>query len=451
MQMPASYETEMALLGNMMVDSASAAFALQSGLSEQDFHLPAHQLIFNCILKLHQASHVVDSSIVIDTLREMNQLNNVGGNEYIYRCCDCAVSSYNTQSYIDVLKEKRQVRSLITACQKIIDEGMGATVDVTNFLSQSEENILAVTRNRKSGEFQSSTTVVNQVIEKISAMSDNRSNITGVKCLYNDIDRTLHGFQRGDLIILAARPSMGKTAVAVDIAANMALNHSKVAFFSLEMPSAQLMQRILAYKSNVANDHLRNGFLNNQEWNSLSEAAANLKDCELYFDDSAAITVAEIAVKCRKLRNDVGLDCIMIDYIQLIRGNGRFSDNRQQEVSDISRNLKALARELNVPIIALSQLSRGVESREDKRPMMSDLRESGALEQDADVIMLLYRDAYYNKEAKEAAQANGGNEVIEVNIAKHRNGATRTISLAFNGNVSGVYNLENGGGMGNEA
>ena len=446
MQIPASYETEMALLGNMMVDVQSATFALQSGLNESDFHLPANKTVFKAIQTIHGAHQVIDASLVIDTLREHNELNTIGGVDYVYRCCDCAISSTNTQSYIEILQEKRQLRALIETCQKISNDAMSGNVDdAAQFLSLSEEAVLGVTRNRKSGDFQSSTTVVNEVIEKISAMSENKSSITGIKSLYKDLDRTLHGFQRGDLIILAARPSMGKTAVAVDIAANMAMNGAKVAFFSLEMPAGQLMQRILSYKSSVPNDHIRNGYLNNQEWNALSEAAANLKNCALYFDDSPSITVAEMAVKCRKLRNDDGLDAIMVDYIQLIKGNGRYNDNRQQEVSDISRNLKALARELNVPIIALSQLSRNVEGREDKHPMMSDLRESGALEQDADVIMLLYREAYYNKEAKERAEANGGNEVIEINIAKHRNGATRRINLAFNGNVSGVYNLETNG------
>ena len=442
MEMPASYETEMALLGNMMVDSQVANFAVQSGLNDQDFYAQSNQTIFNCIYTLVNANKVIDSSIVIDSLREQNKLNQIGGVEYIYQCCDYSISSNNVQSYIDILKEKHQVRNLIQTCQKISETAMSGTVDVVSFLSQSEEDILNVTRNRKSGDFQTSTFVVNAVLDKISQMADNKSNITGVKCFYNDIDRITHGFQRGDLIILAARPSVGKSAVAVDIAANMALNGSKVAFFSLEMPSTQLMNRILSFKANVASDHLRNGYLNNQEWNALNEAAANVKEAPLYFDDTPGVTVSEIAVKCRKLRNDSGLDCILIDYIQLIKGNGRSGDNRQQEVSEISRNLKALARELNVPIIALSQLSRGVEARDDKRPMMSDLRESGAIEQDADVIMLLYRDAYYNKEAKEASIANGGNEIIEVNIAKHRNGATRTVKLAFNGNFSGVYNLE---------
>ncbi len=443
MEMPASYETEMALLGNMMVDGQVANFAVQSGLNDQDFHNPANATVFNCIYALVNANKQVDSSIVIDTLRDQNQLTTVGGIDYIYQCCDYSISSMNVQSYIDILKEKHQMRSLIQACDSIKQNAMSGAIDVASFLSQSEESILNVTRNRKSGEFQSSTFVVNAVLDKISQMADNKSNITGVKCFYNDIDRITHGFQRGDLIILAARPSVGKSAVAVDIAANMALNGSKVAFFSLEMPSTQLMNRILSFKSNVPSDHLRNGYLNGEEWNALHEAAANVKEAPLFFDDTPGVTVSEIAVKCRKLRNDHGLDCILIDYIQLIRGNGRAGDNRQQEVSEISRNLKALARELNVPIIALSQLSRGVEARDDKRPMMSDLRESGAIEQDADVIMLLYRDAYYNKEAKEASIANGGNEVIEVNIAKHRNGATRTVKLAFNGNFSGVYNLEN--------
>ena len=276
------------------------------------------------------------------------------------------------------------------------------------------------------------------MLKTIRAASQNSSEITGLKTGFNDFDRITHGLQCGDMIVLAARPSMGKTAVALNLAMNVALipqaQKGAIAIFSLEMGAEQLAMRLLSAKSHIQGDKLKTGRLTN-------EASAELKASNIYIDDMAGIKIPEIFSKCRRLQAEHGLNMVMIDYIQLISGpSDRTGVNRQQEVSDISRSLKALARELNVPVVALSQLSRSVEAREDKRPMLSDLRESGAIEQDADIVMMLYRESYYNEEAKEQARESG-TERLEINLAKHRNGATGRVYVAFEADTNALYNI----------
>ena len=302
-----------------------------------------------------------------------------------------------------------------------------------------------VSRNRKAGEFKNPNDVLNEVLKTIRAASENSSEITGLKTGFNDFDRITHGLQRGDMIVLAARPSMGKTAVALNLAMNVALipqaQKGAIAIFSLEMGAEQLAMRLLSAKSHIQGDKLKTGRLTNEEWNRINEASAELKASNIYIDDMAGIKIPEIFSKCRRLQAEHGLNMVMIDYIQLISGpSDRSSGNRQQEVSDISRSLKALARELRVPVVALSQLSRSVEAREDKRPMLSDLRESGAIEQDADIVMMLYRESYYNEEAKEQARESG-TERLEINLAKHRNGATGRVYVAFEADTNALYNI----------
>jgi replicative DNA helicase len=285
---------------------------------------------------------------------------------------------------------------------------------------------------------------MNSVLDEIQKMADNKSDITGYKTGFFDIDHTLHGLQKGDLIIVAARPSMGKTSVSLNLAMNVAAYQPEqaVAIFSLEMAAEQLAMRLLSAKSRIEGDKLKTGRLSNDDWNRVNEAAGELKASNIFIDDTPGIKVPEIFSKCRRLQNEHGLSLILIDYIQLITGSGRQGESRQQEVSEISRSLKALARELKVPVIALSQLSRSVEARENKHPMLSDLRESGAIEQDADIVMLLFRESYYDEKIKEEADRNG-NERLEINIAKHRNGATRKVFLAFEGPTNALYNIAN--------
>jgi replicative DNA helicase len=302
-------------------------------------------------------------------------------------------------------------------------------------MDDAERQILNVTRTRRTSDFKDTKETVSSVMDNITRMSEQKSNITGIKTSFKALDNTTNGLQKGDLIILAARPSMGKTAFAINLAIQVARhNHLPVAIFSLEMPAEQLITRMLSATSLVEGNKLRSGYLNNNEWNMLNEAAGELRNLPVYIDDTPSIKVGEIFSKCRKLSSEKGLGMIVIDYIQLISA-AKSSENRQQEVSEISRNLKALAREMKVPVIALSQLSRLVERREDKRPILSDLRESGALEQDADLVWFLYRDDYYQKEKTEGTQ-----EKVEVDIAKHRNGPTRKIELAFDRNINAFYN-----------
>lgn len=441
-QMPNSLEAEQALLGTLMVYQNSITIVSDEGLADSDFYLEAHRKIFAAIFDLHAEGKPVDMTTVSTRLNDMNRLSQVGGVDYLMQLSDAAVTSANTKTYVEIIQNKAFIRNLIEASQGIAEEGLDGQVDIDDYLDNAEKKILSVTRNRRTSDFRSGSEVISTVIENIQKMADNHSPITGIGTGFKDLDRLTHGFQAGDLIILAARPSMGKTAFALNLGMNMAQIDTKrsVAIFSLEMPAEQLISRILSAKSLVLGDHLKTGYLSSGEWNQLSEAVTELKSTKIFIDDTPGVRVSEIFSKCRKLQAEHGLSCILIDYIQLISGNGKSGDNRQQEVSEISRNLKALARELKVPVIALSQLSRGVEQRTDKRPMMSDLRESGALEQDADMIILLYRESYYDDAKKEEAIKNGI-ETVEVDVAKHRNGATRRLDVAFKADINAFYNV----------
>ena len=437
-QMPSSVDAEQALLGSFLIYPSSVRIASEEGLRSDEFFLEAHRKIYNVIEALSNEGKPVDAASVASRLSDLGQLSSVGGLEYIMQLADSSVTSASSKYYIELIQSKALLRALIETAQSIAEDGMQNQTELETVMDEAEKRILDVTRRRKTGDFKSSSEVVNTVIENIHKMSTQKSGVTGVATGYRDLDNTTNGFQRGDLIILAARPSMGKTAFALNVAMQIAqLNHQAAAIFSLEMPAEQLISRMLSAKSRVPGGQLRTGFLNNNEWNQLNEAAADLKATKIFIDDSPNIRVSEIYSKCRKLQSEHGLAVILIDYIQLITGSGRSGDNRQQEVSEISRGLKGLARELQVPVIALSQLSRLVERREDKRPMLSDLRESGALEQDADIVMFLYRDEYYQREKSEE-----GTEKTEINIAKHRNGPTRTIELAFERNINAFYNYE---------
>ena len=311
--------------------------------------------------------------------------------------------------------------------------------ELDDVMDQAERNILQITRSRKATEFKSSKEVISNVIQELTKLRSFSDHVTGIKTGY-DLDRMTNGFQRGDLIILAARPAMGKTAFALNLAMRAAqFNSGAIAIFSLEMPAEALMRRIISAHSEVESFKLRSGNMSDEDFNKINEAAGDLSGAKLFIDDSSNIKIAEIYSKCRKLKSEHGLDMVVIDYLQLISGSSRSSgDNRQQEISEISRSLKGLAREMECPVIALSQLSRAVEQRPNKHPMLSDLRESGSIEQDADIVMFLYREDYYNKDKTEEEQNLP--ERTEVNIAKHRNGATGNVDLAFSKAISAFYN-----------
>lgn len=443
-QMPCALEAEASLLGTMMVYRDAARTAMEEGISEEDFYSDANRRIFSAMLSLYNQGSPIDLTTVVTRLQDMNLLDSMGGVAYLTELADAAVTSANTRSYVKMIHNKTITRQMITAAEGIVSEGFEGSEDIDAFLDQSEKAILDVSRNRKAGEFKTPQQLVAAMLENIRQMSENHSEITGLKTGFRELDSTIHGLQRGDMIVVAARPSMGKTAVSLNLAMNVAMYNrpGAVAIFSLEMAAEQLEMRFLGAKSHVPLEFLKTGRLNNDQWNAVNEACSDLSQSEIYIDDTPGIKMSEIFSKCRRLQAEHGLNLVLIDYIQLISGSGgKSSESRQQEVSEISRNLKALARELKVPVIALSQLSRTVEQRENKRPMLSDLRESGAIEQDADIVMMLYRESYYDESAKEEADKTGS-ERLEINIAKHRNGAVRKVYLAFEAPTNALYNIQ---------
>lgn len=439
-QLPHSLEAEQSILGAMLIYPRVIQDVSDQDLIKEDFFLDIHQRIFSAMMYLVSNGKPIDATGLITRLQDTNELNLVGGADYILKLSDTAVTSANSIYYIEMIKERAHLRSLIETAEAIANEGFDSSAELDEVMDLAEKQILQVTRSRRTTDFKSSKQVIDVVLKELDQLRNSPEGITGIKTGYRDLDAITNGFQRGDLIILAARPSMGKTAFALNLALQSSLRNSgAIAIFSLEMPAEQLMRRILSAKSEVEGNKLRSGMLSNAEINKLNEAANEITACKLYIDDSAVVKMGDIFSKCRKLKSEHGLDLVVIDYLQLISGNGKgSSDNRQQEVSDISRALKALARELEVPVIALSQLSRSVESRQDKRPMLSDLRESGAIEQDADIVMFLYRDEYYNRDKDK--ENNTGYDATEINLAKHRNGATGQITLAFNKSVNAFYN-----------
>ena len=436
-QLPHSLEAEQALLGAMLIYPNTIKTAIETGLIPEDFFLEAHKKVFTAITDLNDMGKPVDGTSLITRLSERGQLPSIGGADYILQLADHSVSSANVKYYVEMIQDRAYMRNLILTAQKIAEDGFVHSGELDDVMDQAEKSILNVTRNRRASDFRNAKEVVSTVMETITKMSSIKSNITGLKTSFKALDGLTNGLQRGDLIILAARPSMGKTAFALNLAMQVSRhNQQPVALFSLEMPAEQLITRMLSAASMIPSSQLRTGYLSGTEWNMLNEAATEMKAMQLYVDDTPSIRVSEIFSKCRKLRAEHGLGLVVIDYIQLIMGSGRNNENRQQEVSEISRSLKALAREMQVPVIALSQLSRLVERREDKRPMLSDLRESGALEQDADIVMFLYRDEYYQKEKSDDKQVKA-----EVDIAKHRNGPTGKFELAFDLKINAFYNI----------
>ena len=440
--LPSAPEAEASLLGTMMVYPNAARAAMEEGLNEDDFFIDANRRIFQACESLYKSGTPIDLTTVTTRLKDLDLLDKSGGIEYLTDLSEAAVTSANTKSYVTLIHEKAIMRKMIAAAEEIVEDGFSGQPDINEFLDHAEKSILDVSRNRRTSEFKNSPELMAETLDMIQKMSDNRSDITGLKTGFTDLDHTLHGLHGGDLIVLAARPAMGKTAVALNLAMNVAQYQPKeaVAIFSLEMGAEQLAMRLLSAKSHIEGDKLRTGRLSDADWNRLNEAAGELRMSNIFIDDTAGIKVPEIFSKCRRLQAEHGLNMILIDYIQLITGSNTRGENRQQEVSEISRSLKGLARELNVPVIALSQLSRSVESRDNKHPMLSDLRESGAIEQDAVIVLMLYREAYYDEALREQAQKEG-TERLEINIAKHRNGAVRKIYLAFEGNTTALYNI----------
>ncbi len=436
---PHDNDAEQAVLACMLFDNEGARIAIE-GLDSQDFYSPAHQLIFSAISDLYNGAMPVDIITTKNKLIEMGVLEKVGGPEYIIKLATLASTSANTKEYANIVKEKSGYRAIINIANKISDDSFRSTEGVDSILAEAENSIMNVAQNRRSENFRPIEEIVAEAIDKIEKVNQADNPITGIETGFTDFDRKTAGLQPSDLILIAARPSMGKTAFALNIAQYAAVEKGvPTAIFSLEMSAGQLMNRLLSVQSRIEAGKFRSAGLTSDEYERLAYAAGKIADSPLFIDDTSGITPTELKARCEKLKNDKtkGLGLIVIDYLQLINGGtGRKTDSVQQEVAYISKSLKGIARDLNVPVIALSQLSRAVESRSDKRPMLSDLRESGAIEQDADVVCFLYREQYYKPDTIDKKNQ------AEVIIAKQRNGPLGTVNLAWLGQYTKFENLE---------
>lgn len=434
-ELPNSLKIEQSLLGSLMIYPNVMNDCQDLDLSPDEFFTPSHQRIFQCMKEIKDNGQPLDINTIVTRLEDKDELEAAGGADYIVRLADSAISSANARHYIETIKNKAQLRALIYAADKIAQEGYESPEDIDTILDDAERSIMDVTRQRRGAEFESSQEIVNRVIEELKALKS-KQGITGIQTGYTDLDKMTNGFQRGDLIILAARPAMGKSALALNFASQVAKrNEGCVAIFSLEMPSDSLMKRLMSSESQVLSNKLRDGRLNADEMSRLYEAGTRLSERKIFIDDTSSIKVSQIFSKVRKLKSEYGsISLVVIDYLQLITGSR--ADSRQQEVSDISRNLKILAKEMECPVIALSQLSRKVEERTDHEPQLSDLRESGSIEQDADIVMFLYRANYYDKDK----EGQDETEVVDLSLAKHRNGSIGKIHLAFEKGISRFTN-----------
>lgn len=420
---PQNLDAEQSVLGAMLIDK-EAVVKIVEILRPRDFYRDANGLIFEAIVNLFDKGEPVDLITLSEELRQTGTLDQVGGIAYVAGLANSVPTSANVEHYARIVEEKSLLRRLINVSTRIAQMGYEGEEEVETLLDRAEQMVFELAQRKTHSSFVPFKTVLMQTFDRIEDLYRNKGQITGVPSGFPDLDRMTSGFQPSDLIILAARPSMGKTAFCLNIAQNAAVRKKQpVAFFSLEMSREQLVTRILCGEAMVDQQKVRTGQLTDEDWQKLSHAAAPLAQAPLFIDDTPGISVVEMRAKCRRLKSEHGLSMVVIDYLQLMQG-GRRTENRQQEISEISRSLKSLARELQVPVMALSQLSRAVEQRQDKKPMMSDLRESGSLEQDADLVMFIYRDEYYNPETDRRSRA-------DIIIAKQRNGPVGTVELGF--------------------
>lgn len=432
--LPHSVEAEQSVIGSMIMDKEAIVTASEI-VSEDDFYNKQYGILFQAMVDLNEEGKPVDLVTLQNRLKEMAAPPEVSSLEFVRDLISAVPTSANVKYYATIVAEKATLRKLIRTNEEVINSCYLGKDSLELILDEAEKNIFKITQKRNTGEYVPIKQVVLNAMEQIERASKHRGDVTGIPTGFHDLDYKTAGFQPSDLILVAARPSMGKTAFVLNIAQHVAFKKNMaVAVFSLEMSKEQLVNRLFSLESKVDSHHIRTGNLSDQEWEMLIESAGVIGRSNLIIDDTPGISIAELRSKCRKYKMDHDLKMIIIDYLQLMSGSGR-SDSRQQEVSDISRALKALARELNVPVIALSQLSRAVEQRPEHRPMLSDLRESGAIEQDADVVMFIYRDDYYNKDTDRKG-------IAEIIIAKQRNGEIGTVELAWLPSYTQFANLE---------
>ena len=420
---PQNMEAEQAILGCMLIEKEAIAKA-DSMLRAEDFYKEAHRKIFQVIAKLYEKGEPIDLISVTEELRNKNQLEEVGGSIYITELANCVPTAAHVEYYAKLVQSKSILRNLIGTATQIAALGYEGEDEIDVLLDQAEQMIFSISQRTNTQGFAPIKSVLIDAFERLEQIYNTAGGITGIATGFNDLDYMTSGFQPSDLIIIAARPSMGKTAFCLNIAQNVAVkNKTPVVIFSLEMSKEQLAQRMLCAEARINGQRLRNGQLQDSEWQVLSHALSRLSEAPIFIDDTPSISVMELRAKSRRIKAEHGLGMVIIDYLQLMQGRNKI-ENRQQEISEISRSLKALARELQVPVIALSQLSRAVESRINKRPQLSDLRESGAIEQDADIVSFIYRDDYYNPESEKQ-------NIAEIIIAKQRNGPVGTVELVF--------------------
>ena len=438
--MPQNIEAEEAILGAILVNPSCMNRIVES-LSAESFYKPAHRYVYEAMLQLYNSEDKIDIVSVSDVLNVNQKLELVGGRAFVNDLSYNTITTANVEYYAKIVQEKAIKRSLINAGSEIVSSGSDLN-PIEDSLEQAEKLIFDIASQKASKSLISIRDIVCDVYAKIEERANNKGQLTGLATNFYDLDAMTNGLQKSDLIILAARPAMGKTAFALNIAQNVALKENvPVAIFSLEMSKDQLAQRLMCSEAEVDTQRLKTGNMQAKDWEKMANAMANLSESKIYIDDTAGCTITDLRAKCRRLamaEKDLGL--IVIDYLQLIEGSGR--EDRMQQISSISRGLKILAKELNIPIIALSQLSRAVEGRTDKRPMLSDLRESGSIEQDADIVMFIYRDEYYknaNDEEEQAEKAANKGEA-EIIIAKHRNGPVGTVKLIFQGSITKFKN-----------
>jgi len=454
---PNAVDFERLVIGTFLIDKKGLDHSIDL-LTPEVFYDPRHQVIFRTILKLYEGNHPVDIMTIIQDLKKEEKLNLAGGDHYIIELTMGVSSSAHIEYHVRVILEKYILRSLINVSANVIDSSYKESTDVFELLDKAEQSFFEITNGTIKKGFDTANSLVKQAIETIKSLKD-KQGLSGVPSGFRDVDKETGGWQNSDLIIIAARPAMGKTAFLLSMARNIAVGHKiPMALFSLEMASVQLITRMIASETRISSEKLRKGTLDDDEWQRLFSNVSELENAPLYIDETPSLSIFDFRAKCRRLVMQHGVRLIMVDYLQLMTagGGGKGGGNREQEISMISRSLKAIAKELNVPVIALSQLSRSVETRPGKRPQLSDLRESGAIEQDADIVSFIFRPEYYKittwDNDEEGAETSTENQA-ELIIAKHRNGATADVRLSFLkhfakfGDIEAAFDNNFGGGF----
>ena len=421
--LPQNIEAEQSVLGGILIDNEALPKVLEI-IEPNDFYRDNHKKIFLAFLELFENNTPLDIITVTELLQKKGELTNIGGATYLASLVDSVPTTANITHYAKIIKEKSILRSLIAKATDIVNLGFEASEDVAEILDKAEEAIFSITQQRIQTSYYSIKEIIKQTFETIEELSSKKDSVTGIPTGFIDFDRLTAGLQPSDLIIIAGRPVMGKTSFTLNIAQHAATRAGvPVGFFSLEMSKEQLALRMLCAEARINSQKIRSGFLSERDWLRLTDAAATLSEAPIFIDDTPALSVLEIRAKARRLKSEHNIGLIIVDYLQLMKGKGRV-DTREREISEISRSLKALAKELNIPVVAVSQLNRRVEERENKRPRLADLRESGAIEQDADLIVFIYRDEVYNEDTPDKG-------IAEIIIGKQRSGPTGVVKLAF--------------------